>query len=127
MIEHGIINYIFSFVLTLHSISYCDTLRVPYTERFKMENVIDAGLKLIANSSCNHLKPHLIFCMGWDSFQAWETICDWMGNDLWNIILNIMKKYDIKSSLLTVFKMERLYLITKGLVEPKKSPGISRH
>ena len=89
-----------------------------------MENIIDAGFKLIANSGCNHLKPHLIFCQDWISFNADMGA---MGNNLWDIILNIMKKYDIKSSLVTVIQMERLYLITKGLVGPNKSPGISRH
>ena len=89
-----------------------------------MENIIDAGFKLIANSGCDHLKPHLIFCMDWIIFNS---LMGAIGNDLSNIILNIMKKYDIKSSLVTVIQMERLYLITKGLVGPKKSPGISRH
>ena len=75
-----------------------------------MQNIIDAGLKLISNSGGDHLKPHLIFCMKW-FFNAQ------IGEVLWNFVLEKIKEYDIKSVLVTMVDMTRKHLITKGLVE----------
>ena len=68
-----------------------------------------ALIKLISTSGGNHLNPHLIFSMnGYFSYN--------LRMDLWNIILQKMKKYDIKSLYVTMMNMRRLHLITKGSV-----------
>ena len=67
-------------------------------------------LKLISNSGSNHLNPHLIFCMSW-FFDAN------IGEVLWNIVSEKMKKYEIESSFVTMVDMNRKHLITKGSVE----------
>ena len=72
-----------------------------------MKDIIDESLTLISNSDCNHLNPHLIFCIRW------------LGDIFLDIILERMKEYDIKSSLVTLLEMRRTHLITKGLVESK--------
>ena len=77
-----------------------------------IRQIIDDGLKIIAQSGHNDLKPHLIYCSTNESpvfhrnFQIFRKVFS-------DIFLNIMKKYDLQLSLLTILKMERKYLITK--------------
>ena len=77
-----------------------------------MKDIIDESLTLISNSDCNHLNPHLIFCVSW--FYNVQ-----IGDVFLGIILEKMKEYDIKSSLVTLLEMTRIHLITKGMVESK--------
>ena len=43
-----------------------------------------------------------------------------IGEVLWNVVSEKMKKYEIKSSFVTMVDMNRQHLITKGSVEPNK-------
>ena len=90
------------------------SLLIPYQENFD-EKVIDTALQKAAEIESEDFQTHFIYT---GRYYFWYSTF-YQGNRLRSFILEGMKKYNIKSVMVTITYMCRFHLIAKEYMEDR--------